>query len=429
MVDTTAESLEGVPAHVPPELVVEFDPIAGHEVNTFPPSMLDAYRERGRVLYTVFPSFPQGIWVLTGHDDIRDAWKDHARFGQWGTVNEPKFGKGQIPLRLNPPDHNAYRRALMGIFSPGRLRAMEPEIRRTVRQMLSEISPKGSCEFVSEFGLMVPAATFCQMLGLPSENFARFNQIAIDLVYTPEHVLRVEGAERAAAVRQKAKEAAEKIISDQIQHRRDNPDDRNDVVSFLLNAQVGDRPMTTAEIENITNLLFYAGTDSTGAAITYAISFLATHPEHRRTIVEHPETIPKATEELLRMHGFHWNLRDVRDDTEFAGVHMKRGDLIMLSTGSANHDPTRFDAPTEVDFTREDTNPNMTFGAGVHRCLGAPLATMTLRVVLEELHRVIPAYEIDPNSKGVVYQTGQSKAIPFNVPLLYPAVHFNPALD
>lgn len=398
-----------VPDHVPADLVVDYDPQAGPEVMAFPPAALNAFRDK-RIFFTPFGG---GFWVFTRYADIKDAMQNYEAFPQWGTMTPNWTGRKHIPLRLNPPEHHKYRKMLMLMFSPRRLEQLEPIIRQTAHDRLREVAPRGRCEFMADFALPLPAATYCELLGLPRDSFAAFNQISHDLVFGAEEVRREQGREAGLAFRERIVNQIDDIIMDVIAQRRRQQG--GDIVSFLVEAQVDERPLTDEEILSIASLLFFAGTDSTGSMIAYAVSFLATHPEHRQQLVNDPSLIAKASEELIRIHGFHHNVRDVAHDIDIAGVHMRAGDRILVHTGGANHDPEAFPDPDSVDFER-NAGTNLTFGTGIHRCLGAPLARLQLKVALEEFNAVIPDYRI-PEGQAIEYVGGQSKVQPEKLPL------------
>jgi len=398
-----------VPAHVPPHLVVDYDPQTGPEVMAFPPAALNAFRDK-RVFFTPFGG---GFWVVTRFTDIKDVMQDHENFPQWGTITPNWSGRKHIPLRLNPPEHHKYRKMLMTMFSPKRLAALEPIIRQTARERLAVVAPVGRCEFMGDFALPLPAATYCELLGLPRDNFAEFNQISHDMVFGAEEVRRQQGPAQGLTFRARVAARIDEIIGEVIAARRAELGE--DVVSFLVEARVDDRPLTDEEILSIASLLFFAGTDSTGSMIAYSFAHLAAHPEQRQLIIDDPTLIPQASEELIRVHGFHHNVRDVAHDVEIGGVQLKAGDRILIHTGGANHDPEAFPDADRVDFERNAIT-NLTFGSGIHRCLGAPLARLQLKVALEEFNALIPDYRI-PDGEAIEYVGGQSKVQPERLPL------------
>jgi cytochrome P450 len=408
-----ATGVRSVPEHVPAELVVDYDPVGGAWIKDFPPSAFDGLREDYRVFWT---TYGPGSWVLTRHADIRAAYEDDELFAQSGTITAGTFMPLMIPLTLNAPEHKAWRRVLQPLFTPGRVRTLGESIRETARERLADIGPRGACDVATEFAIALPAAMFCNLLGLPRENFTSFNRLAFDLVYTPDVIRAREGHDAAQAFRAARNEEIETLVGDLVPLRREQPGD--DLISYLLAGRYEDRPLTVDEIVNISTLMFFAGTDSTGAMITYSLMFLARNPEYRQRLVDDPGDISKAADELIRYHGFHTLGRDVMRDVEFAGVRMKRGDRVWLPTGGGNHDPRAYERAQEVDFDRRA--PGMlTFGAGPHRCLGAPLATLEVKIALEEFLAVIPDFRLDPD-KEVEYAFSAPKAIPAHVALLYP---------
>ncbi|MFE9327629.1 cytochrome P450 [Nocardia sp. NPDC052278] len=404
------------PPHVPPHLIRDYDHVSGPEVMRHPPSAIDDLREDARAFYSPRHG---GFWVLTRYQDIRAAFHDPELFPQWGKgVPVNPFARTYIPLNLNPPEHHSVRKALIPLLSPRRVRALEDVIRDTARNQIARIAPQGQCEFVTDFALTLPAAMFCGLLGLPVEQFPIFNEMSNDLIYRPAQIQRDEGIEAARAFRADANRSIEEFMRDIVELRKRERAD--DMISFLLDSSIDGQPMTEDEVFNIATLMFFAGTDSTGSAIAFAFAFLAEHPRQRQRIVDDPSIVGKAADELLRFHGFHHITRQVSRDTEFAGVRMRAGDLVLLPTGGANHDPREFTDPTEVNFDRKATH-HLTFGNGIHRCIGAPLATLELRVALEEFHRFVPEYSIAPGQQ-VEYLSGQSKTIAHCVPLVFDPV-------
>jgi cytochrome P450 len=139
--------------------------------------------------------------------------------------------------------------------------------------------------------------------------------------------------------------------------------------------------------------VFVAGLDTVTAALAFAFRFLAENPAHRQQLLDEPDVIPGAVEELLRVFSFINMGRTVTHDVDFAGVQMKSGDRLLASTTFASMDPDEFDAPLVVDF-RHRANRHLAFGAGPHRCAGSHLAREELRTAITEFHRRAPHYEV-----------------------------------
>ncbi|MDB5575589.1 MAG: cytochrome [Bradyrhizobium sp.] len=403
-----------VPDHVAPEYVRDYDFVHGPEIKADPSACLDGIRDERPVFYSTFYG---GFWVFTRYDDIRKLFQDHELLRQnEGTPHVP-YGRKFIPLRLNPPEHIAYRRLMTPIFAPRQIARLETMIRATARERLAVIAPKGQCDFVSEFALALPAAMFCGFVGFPAERFELFRKLDHDLIYAPQEAMRDEGPEAARRVRARAQGEIDAIITELIAERRNTPGE--DAISILLASEIHGRPLTDDEILNMVSLLFFAGTDSTAGAIGYVHGFLARHPAHKQILIDHIEDedfVWRAAEELLRYHAFHHSSRTVTRDAVVNGIQLKAGDTVVLPVASANRDERHFPGALEVDFERRNANNHLTFGAGIHRCLGSHLATSQVRIALQEVHRSIPDYTL---VKPVTYLPGGPKTVPEQVTIRY----------
>jgi cytochrome P450 len=408
-----------VPAHVPPDLVVAFDQLNGPEISHFPPT---AALEAGGSRPVFYSSLYGGFWVFTRYEDVRLAYQSPHLFKQWSQgIPAAPFSKLYKPLYLDPPDHRPWRKVLTPIFSTRQLARLESFIREVVRERLAVIGPAGRCEFIADVAGPVAGSVFCKQLGLPNEEYARFGRMADDMIFGPAQALKDGlGVEGARAARVEANRRIDEFIAELIPARRREPGD--DIISILLAGEVDGRALQEDEIVTLTTLLFFAGTDSTRSAMAYALLYLAQHPDLRDRLVADPRLARAAAHELLRFHGFHLNAREVTEDTEFAGVQLRQGDLVVLSTGAANRDPAKFADPERVDFERPLAHSHLTFGAGVHRCIGSHLATLQLRIVLQEVHRVIVDYRLDPDAGPATFTGGQGKAVPEQLHLAYTPV-------
>ena len=409
-----------VPAHVPSELVVPYDQLNGPEVMSFPPTAVRKAAQGRPVFYS---SLYGGFWVITRYEDARTAYQDPQLFRQWshGVPANP-FTKQFKPLYLNPPDHGKWRKVLTPLFSPRQMARQEDFLRTLAREQLAKMAPKGQTEFVEDFADVLPGRMFCFLLGLPRSRYAEFAQMAHDLIFGPASILRDGGTpEDAKAFRGKVNRQIDQLVESLIPERRKNPGD--DIISILLEGEVDGEKLSDEDIINMSTLLFFAGTDSSRAAMAYAFKYLSEHPAQRDEVVRRrgdPDFIKQASEELLRFHGFHMSARECTRDAVFAGVQMKAGDIVLISTGATNRDPEKFPRPDEVDLDRSNAASHLTFGAGPHRCIGSHLATLQLRIALDEVHKVITDYRPDP-VHAVRFVGGQGKVIPENLNLIFTA--------
>jgi cytochrome P450 len=197
-------------------------------------------------------------------------------------------------------------------------------------------------------------------------------------------------------------------IFDNLRSHRSVEGMRDDVVSFLLTAEIAGRKLTVEEFHNVCVLLFSAGLETVTATLGNFFWYFAEHQEQWQRLIDDPTLIPKAVEELLRLESVVSTGRVVKVETELAGTKLCPGNRLLLITGAADRDPAVFENPDEVVFERSP-NRHLAFGVGPHRCLGSHLARMELRVALEEAIRLMPRFSITPGGK-VVRTLGQIKA-------------------
>lgn len=291
-----------------------------------------------------------------------------------------------IPVEVDPPRHTAYRRLLNPQFVPREIERLGPEVRRIVNELIDTFAPKGACDLHEDFATPLPSGIFLALMGLPREDLPQFLRWRDDSIRPDVEPGDFEGAQRI-------REATARAISDYfrqaIEERRQQPDDT--LFSKLVRFEIDDTPLSEAELLGMAHLLLLGGLDTVTATLDCMVAYLATHPEERQRLVDDPECIDGAVEELLRWATPVMGIpRLLTEDVELGGVQLRAGDKVTLVLGAANEDEEVFGAPA-VDF---DRNPNrhLAFGAAHHLCLGAHLARLELRIALEELHRRIPDY-------------------------------------
>lgn len=326
---------------------------------------------------------------LTRYEDVLWALKHPEVFSSKDVVNVG----GEVPmlpLSVDPPDHAKYRRLLDPQFSPKRMAELEPEARALVNEVIDAFVESGECDFHEDFATPLPSTIFLALMGLPQDDLPDFLRWRDDTI-RPAGATEVE----QNAKREAAGKAIENYFEDQIARKRANPDDR--LLSTIVHGEVDGRPLNHAELLGITHLLLLGGLDTVTATLDCMIVYLAQHPERRALLVENPSLIDGAVEELLRHQTPVMMVpRIIARDHEIDGVEMRTGDSATLMIGAANCDESEFDGPADVEFDRE-ANRHLAFGGGPHRCLGSHLARLELRVALEEFHKRIPEYTIDPD--------------------------------
>jgi cytochrome P450 len=312
-----------------------------------------------------------------------------------------------IPLNVDPPDHSKYRKLLDPLFAPRRMDEQEEDITRRVNGFIDTFIDRGECNFTDEFAEVFPSSVFLGLLGLPEDELEMFLRLR-DGILHPEKFdpAATLDPEARAAVNQKTGQEIYAYFGGLIEERRKRP--ANDIITRFLAAEIDGDKLSADDILDICFLFLIAGLDTVSDSLTCFYAFLATHPDHRRQIVDDPLIIPAAVEELLR-----WETPvpggvprlATEDVTLPSGATVSAGTAVMASYGAANVDPAAIEDPFEVRFDRE-VNPHIAFGGGVHRCLGSHLARRELRITLREWHRRIPEYRIKPGHEELEYPPG-----------------------
>ncbi len=326
-------------------------------------------------------------WLFTRHVDIDTILRDHRHFG-----NDPRKGelnrrqRANLPpddeftmLFLDPPDHKRLRALVNKAFTPKAVNALEPHIRNLLGVLLDEIDDPAGFDLMQAVAQPLPVIVIAEMLGVPPKDRAQFKIWSDQRARTLEPV--IDARERAAS--DAAAKALDAYFRPIIQERRAAPQD--DIVSALAQAEEeGDR-LTEREMLNMLRLLLIAGNETTTNLIGNGILALLRHPDQLQRLRDDPSLIPAAVDELLRFDSpVQTDFRRVLEDCEVNGFAVRRRDNIVVLLGAANRDPDVFDDPDRLDVGRGDRS-HLSFGRGIHHCLGAPLAHLEGRIVLEML--------------------------------------------
>jgi cytochrome P450 len=329
-----------------------------------------------------------GVQVLT-RADVEHVLRDTELFSN--VMGIMGSAEPVIPLGVDPPEHTEYRKLLNPLFSPRRMKALEPAVAAHVNRIIDSFIEAGACDFSAELAVPLPCSTFLSLLGLPQEELD-------DLVRWKDIMIRpavVAGSVEAGV--QLQIETAGLVYARfgrAMEERRAEP--REDLISFLLTAEIEGRRLDDSEILRTLFLLLAAGLDTVTISLQCIFNYLLENPEAREMLVREPETMDGLIEELLR-----WetpvqggSARRATRDTELSGCPIPAGTLVLPMIAAANLDPDIPDSLT-VDLRREDKR-HLSFGGGPHRCLGSHLARMELRTVIREWHRRIPEYRLKP---------------------------------
>lgn len=386
-----------VPDHVPEELVYQWQEPDFPEYEYTP---YEVYRKLAKakkpIFYTPehFRSLNYGAWVVTSAQYCREVLQQPDPFCtsiRFASDNSAYPGR-LIPLGMDPPEHMKYRMLIAPIFSPKAIDAMESEVYRVCNEVMDTFATRGEVDFMREFARVFPGIIFMQIMGLPLDMKERF-------FYWEEKIFHDGTPEEKRAVGQEVGEYLYQLIDEKRAHPA------NDLVSTLLAAEVDGKKLDDVTIRDCCFLMYIAGLDTVNGGLGHVFRYLAEHPDDQQRLREHPEKIPAALEELLRIHAWIGTTRVLSRDHEFHGVKMKKDERIIVMNPIASWDEDRFENAFEVDLERE-VNPHLAFGGGVHRCAGSYLARRELRVAMAEWLRRIPQWQITAGEKVPYFSDG-----------------------
>ncbi|MFK4085010.1 cytochrome P450 [Kribbella sp. NPDC020789] len=285
-------------------------------------------------------------------------------------------------ITLNPPDHTRLRRLVSSAFTARRVQGLRPVIEQLVDDLLDQLS--GEVDFVDSFAFPLPVHVIGALLGIPAQDRAQFQPLVSDWaqvleVISPEVVSRADPA--AATIRD--------YLAGLVEERRRRPAD--DLISALVQAQAADDRLTDEEVLSNAAFLFAAGFETTTNLLSNGLAALLAHPDQLKLLADRPDIAGAAVEELLRFDSpVQISSRVVTERVEIAGIAVEEGERVLAYLGAGNRDPERFADPDRLQLDRPDNSP-LSFGGGLHYCLGAPLARMEAQIALPALVRRFPS--------------------------------------
>src|SRR5436305_8906040 len=360
------------------------------EINADPYPVFRRLREESPLYYNEQHDF----YAVSLYDDVQRGLGDPETFisGRGGILELIKADMEMPPGTLifeDPPIHTIHRRLLSRVFTPRRVSALEPQIREFCARSLDPLVGSGSkFDFVADLGAQMPMRVISMLLGIPeSDQEAVRDRVDANLRTKPGEPMEVS-----------ANFADGEIFAEYIDWRAEHPSD--DLMTDMLNAEFEDETGTTRRLtrDEILTYVFVvagAGNETTTRLIGWAGKTLAEHPDQRRELVEDPTLIPNAIEELLRFEPPAPHVgRYVASDAEFHDEKVPSGSAMLFLVGSANRDDRRFPDGDRFDIHRK-VGQHLTFGYGVHFCLGAALARLEGRIALDEVLKRFPEWDVD----------------------------------
>jgi cytochrome P450 len=368
---------------------VYFDPY-DVEINADPYPIYARLREEAPLYYNASYDF----WVLSRHEDVQKALLDWPTFTSTRSdildiiKADVELPPGVI-LFEDPPLHTMHRKLLSRVFTPRRMAELEDQVRRFCVRCLDPLVGSSGFDIVAELAAMMPMRVIGMLLGIPEQDqVAVRNRTDANLRTEPGRPMDVKEEEVANG----------DMFAEYVEWRADHPSD--DLMTQLLNAEFEDetgrtRTLTRQEVLTYTAVIAGAGNETTGRLIGWLAKVLAEHPDQRRAVAEDRSLIPNVVDETLRFEPTgHAVARYVTKDVEYYGRQLPANSPILLIVASANRDPRRFDRPDAFDIFRPDLQ-HLTFGHGLHHCLGANLARLEGRVALDEILNRWPTWDVD----------------------------------
>lgn len=334
------------------------------------------------------------FYALSRYDDVaRELHNWETYQSGRGTTADILFNNLQVPpgilLFEDPPLHDLHRRLLSRVFTPRRMLAVESLMREFCTRELDPLIGADGFDFIADLGAMMPMRTIGYLLGIPEEQQARIRDRNGAFIDTKGH--------EPGEVSQKIFEETIMMFAEFIEWRADHPAD--DLMTELLAAEIDEpdgthRPLSRTEVLSYTAMIAGAGNETTARLIGFMGQLLSDHPDQRRELAADPSLMPGAIEESLRYEPpSPVQARYVARDAEHYGRVVPEGSFMLLLNGSANRDPRHYDDPDRFDIHRQAGH--LSFGQGLHFCLGSALARLEARVAFEEVLKRWPDWEVD----------------------------------
>ena len=339
---------------------------------------------------------PMGFWVLTRYEDCVAVLRDQ-RFGREefqqmlsNVYGDDDSGKPQLPRSMlfrDPPDHTRLRALVSKAFTPRMIETMRDHIQEIVDRLLDRVQDAGRMDVMEDLAYPLPVTVICEMLGVPVNDHASIRGWSADIARSLDAIglpSDQEIVERGRTSRRALAQYFRRLVPE----RRARP--QQDLLSGLIAAEEQGDKLSQDEVIAMCLLLFIAGHETTVNLIGNGTLALLRHPDQMRKLQADPALIGNAVEELLRYDSpVQRTARIASTDAEVAGQPMPKGTMVITALGAANRDPAQFSEPDTLDVARKDPR-HISFGFGIHFCLGAPLARVEGQLALGTLLRRMP---------------------------------------
>ncbi|MFF7943478.1 cytochrome P450 [Nocardia gamkensis] len=319
-----------------------------------------------------------GFWIISHFADVKRALRDHQTFSSASGHRIPMVdGMLSIPIDYDPPLHTLYRPLLTQALTPETVRGLQPWLTAMIGDVFDEYFRAGGGDAVPDVALPIPLHVLTKVVGFAPSTVARFRELT-------ENLWRDGTAESQLRGRTALIEAIDLDIAD---HRDRRPDD---YLTWLLDAHVEDRPISVDEIHSVLSTLAVAGHETTLNSVSTLLYLLASNVPLQKRLRADPGLAPKYVEEMLRLRTpAQMFARRTTRPVEIGSTRIPAGEWVLLVNAAANRDSRQFDDPTSFDINRS-ARGHLSFGWGIHQCVGSAIARAELRILLETMCRYPP---------------------------------------
>jgi cytochrome P450 len=346
---------------------------------------------------------PMGFWVLTRYDDSVAVLRDQ-RFGreEFQQMLSAVYGgeeSDRLPRSMlfrDPPDHTRLRGLVSKAFTPRTIEQMRGHIQEIVDRLLGRALAQGGMDVIEDLAYPLPVTVICEMLGVPVDDHLSIRHWSADIARSLDAIGLMPSDKGIVERGQVARRALADYFRALVPERRRRP--RADLLSGLIAAEEQGDKLSEAEVISMCLLLFIAGHETTVNLIGNGTLALLRHPEQLGRLRAEPGLVPNAVEELLRYDSpVQRTARITTTEVEIAGHAIGKGAMVVTALGAANRDPAQFPDPDRLDVARRDPR-HISFGFGIHFCLGAPLARVEGQIALGTLLRRAPGLTLAETS-------------------------------
>lgn len=352
-----------------------------------------------------------GYHLFLDYDDVRAAHGDWETFASSPSVLRPLVERPQFPpIEYDPPEQTKWRELFAHALNLQTPKRIEEDVRRDVVELIEGLKAKGTFDLVDDFAEEVPLFALCHVLGFDREKRGEIRRLTVDMHRYAEDPVKGPESFMAFAM----------FGIGEVMARHEDP--RDDYLTYLSTATIDGRPLTPEELGATMNSLLNAGHGTTVSGLTSLLYEVWTRPEVKQRLIDDPSLIPAAVEESMRLHTPFFGLyRRATKDVTVGGVDIKEGDSIQMCWAAANRDPKVFENPDAFDLDRPLGRKRlMTFGFGVHACMGQPTARMEMHVALEELLKRVPEIELTAPEAARHQFAGSETALITSLPARLP---------